>query len=332
VGAEVTWPRASVVIVMHNAAGRIRACLDAVLAQDLPAQEYEVIVVDNGSRDAGVEIVRSGYPQITLLTLDANYGFAGGNNRGARLARGAWVVFLNDDTEVASDWLRRLLEVAESRPDVGGVHAAQQFDWSAPEAGAEPPLMVPDFCRWGFIRYRRVQRYDAPLPTLHLSGASVMLRRQWIERDGGPFDESFFMYGEDRDLGLRLNNQGYTVLAVPAATLRHHQSNTLTHAGKASRTARLAARNGWRAYLKNMYLSEFVLYAPAVCIGSLLKGWEFPGSFPRRLLAGLALLALTLAYLPAALWHYKRHPEQRQRVLAQRRRPRGWLLRQLWDR
>ena len=90
-----------------------------------------------------------------------------------------------------------------------------------------------------------------------------------------------------------------------------------------------AARNGWRAYLKNMYMSEFLLYAPVVCIGSLLKPWVFPGSVARRLLAGLGLFALTLLYLPAALWHYAVHPESRRINLARRVRPRWWMLKQL---
>lgn len=319
-------PRASVVIVTHNNREHIPRCLDAVLRQNMPAGDYEVIVVDNASTDGGAELIRRRYPHVKLLSLEANYGFAAGNNRGARLARGEWIVFLNADTEVEPDWLSQLLRVAESRPDIGAVHAAQRLDWASSQRGQGDRLLVPDLCPWGFVRYFPVRPEDAPFPTLLVSGATAMVRRAWLEEVGDAFDATFFMYAEDRDLGLRLNAQGFSVWAVPAAIVRHYQSNVLENTSKATRVVRMAARNGWRAYLKNMYLTEFLLYAPIVCIGSLLKPWEFPGSFVRRLLAGLGLFALTVAYLPATLWHYARHPESRRQALARRVRPWGWLL------
>jgi len=323
----VTAITASVVVVMHDEAHQIERCLDAVLRQDMPAGSYEVIVADNASTDASAEIVRRSYPQVQLLALDANYGFAAGNNRAARRARGAWVVFLNADTEVEPDWLRQLLAAVAGDPQAVAAHAAQIYPWA--QAAGEPTLMTSDLCRWGFVRYYPLRRTDAPFPTLFVSGATAMVRRDWLEEAGDAFDESFFIYAEDRDLGLRANAQGYHVLAVPAAVMRHYQRNTLANTRRAWRMARLVSRNGWRAYLKNMYLTEFLLYAPAVCLGSLLKPWEFPGSLPRRLAAGLGLFALTAAYLPAALWHHARHPQTRRRTLALRRRPWGWMLGQL---
>ena len=323
-------PQASVIILTYNDRHQIRPCLDAVLAQDLPADDYEIIVVDNHSTDGGPDLVGDQYPQVRLLTLDNNWGFAGGNNRGHQLARGDWLVFLNSDTEVESDWLRSLLTVAKSRPDIGAVHAAQRFDWNQPAGEGEEGLLIPDLCRWGFVRYHPVRREDAPFLTLHVSGATAMIRRSWLEETGEPFDESFFMYGEDRDLGLRLNSQGYRVYAVPRAVLMHHQSSMLESGMGAWRKARMATRNGWRGYLKNMYVSEFLVYAPVVCAGSFWKPWEFAGGFIQRLLAGLGLVALTLAYLPATLWHYAANPESRRRTLGQRTRPWGWLLGRLF--
>ena len=219
-------PQASVIILTYNDRHQIQRCLDAVLAQDVAAGDYEVIVVDNCSTDGGPDLVGSHYPQVRLLTLDHNWGFAGGNNRGYPMARGDWIVFLNSDTEVEPDWLRSLLSVAKSRPGIGAVHAAQRFDWSQPAEEGDETLLVPDLCPWGFVRYYRVHRSDAPFPTLHVSGATAMIRRAWLEETGEPFDESFFMYGEDRDLGLRLNNQGYQVYAAPHAALTHYQSST----------------------------------------------------------------------------------------------------------
>ena len=96
------------------------------------------------------------------------------------------------------------------------------------------------------------------------------------------------------------------------------------------RKARLAARNGWRAYLKNMHLTEFLIYAPVVCAGSFWKPWELSGSLAQRFLAGLGLVALTIAYLPATLWYYATNPTPRRRTLQQRTRPWGWIFGRLF--
>ena len=321
--------RASVVIVMRNEAHQIQRCLDAVLAQDLPAGAYEIIVVDNASTDASRELTLRYAPRVRLVPLDDNYGFARGNNQGARRARGEWIVFLNADTEVEPAWLAQMLAAAEGQPDVAAVHAAQIYPWGQRAGDSESRLLFSDVCRWGFVRYYPVRRDAAPVETLFVSGATAMVRRAWLEEAGDAFDETFFIYAEDRDLGLRANAQGYRIMMTPAAVMRHYQRNTLENTRKAWRMARLVARNGWRSYLKNMYLTEFLLFAPFVCVGCLLKPWEFPGSLPRRLAAGLGLLILTLLYFPAALWHYAIHPETRRAALARRRRPWGWLLRRL---
>ena len=320
--------QASVVIAMFNEYTNIARCLNAVLSQDLPADEYEVIVVDNASTDGSRELVQEKYPAVRLLALDANYGFVGGSNRGAEQARGTWVVFLNADTRVEGDWLRQLLAVAESQPGIGAVHAAQEMVWTANE-DADGDLVVPDICRWGFVRYKSVRRSDAPFPTLHVSGASAMIRRSWILENLPVFDESFFIYAEDRDVGLRLNGEGYRVMAVPRAVIRHYQGKSAISGWKALRKARLAMRNGWRAYFKNLYVTEFLLYAPAVWLGSVLKPWEFPEPALRQLAEGLGLLFLSAVYFPAALWHYAFHPEDRRRVLSRRTRAPGWMLARL---
>jgi GT2 family glycosyltransferase len=322
-------PRASVVIVMRNEAHQIERCLDAVLAQQMPADAYEVIVVDNASADASRELVARYAPRVRLLPLDANYGFARGNNLGARQARGDWLIFLNADTEVEPEWLPQMLAAGDANPDVALLHAAQIYPWGQRAGASEPRRLFSDLCRWGFVRYYPAPRDAAPIETLFVSGATATVRRAWLEEAGDAFDETFFIYAEDRDLGLRANVQGQRVLLAPAAVMRHYQRNTLENTRKAWRMARLVARNGWRAYLKNMYLTEFLLFIPFVLVGCLLKPFEFPGALPRRLAAGLGLLALTLLYLPAALWHYAAHPEMRRAALARRRRPWGWLLRRL---
>jgi GT2 family glycosyltransferase len=327
-GADIA---VSIVVVTYNDAHQIARCLNAVRRQTSPAESREVIVVDNGSADGCASLVRDEFPEARLLALDTNIGFAGGNNRAISLARGKWIAFLNSDTEVDPQWLERLLDAAESAPDIGGVHGGQRFPWDQPAAaqGSAERVTIPELTRWGYVRYYAVAEDGAPFRTLNISGATAMLRRDLLAQMEQPFDEDFFMYCEDCDLALRLNNAGYRILAVPAAALTHYQENPLTNGALGLFKARLAIRNSWRMLLKNMYLSEFIRYAPAVFAGSMVKPREFPGSWLLRALAGAGLAGLTLIYLPVALWHYMIHPERRRAALSTRVRPRGWLVHQL---
>lgn len=317
--------RASLIIPMFNGKGYIDACLQAVLHQTVSLQEYEIIVVDDASTDGGGAYIRAAYPQVQVVTLERNQGFANAANVGAKMARGGWTIFLNMDTRAAPDWLERLLDAAESDADVGGVAGTQRFPWRDPER-----RYLLDICRWGFVRYYPVDAGAPPRPILFLSGANCAVRTAWIRENWPPFAPEFYSYSDDRDLSLRLAAQGCSLLGVPGAVVWHDHPNPVRNVDVGWQKGRWAARNGWRAYLRNMYLTEFLPFVPFVLIGSFLRAWEFPAPFGRRLAAGGGFFLLTLAYLPAASWYYLvRHPEERREILRRRTRPRGWLFRQL---
>jgi glycosyltransferase involved in cell wall biosynthesis len=327
-----TYPplRASIIIPMYNASAYIAGCLDSLLHQTVPRDAYEVIVVDDASTDGSAELVRARYPGVRLIQTPANLGFAGAANLGAREARGKWVVFLNADTRLVPDWLEHLLAVAESDARIGGVQAVQIFQWRRPRGTHEETPYYLDLCPWGFTRYYPAGGRSDPIPTMFLSGAGCAVRREWLEQYGPPFDPLFYMYGEDRDLALRLIVQGYRIYAVPQARMWHDHPNPLINPVAGLHKANLAARNGWLAYLKNMYLAEFLAYVPALLAGSFLRAWEFPGPLWRRLAAGLGYFLLTLVYLVPALWFYLvRHAAERRQNLRRRTQPAGWLLRML---
>ncbi len=107
----------SVIIVNWNGLGWLDGCLDALRHQHVPA--CELIVVDNASSDGSADHVRSSHPDVRLIALDDNRGFAGGNNAGAASARSDYLVFLNNDTRVRRGWLQALIDVADRDPSVG---------------------------------------------------------------------------------------------------------------------------------------------------------------------------------------------------------------------
>jgi len=116
----------SVVVVNFNGRHFLHECLTALEQQTLPRYRYEVLVIDNGSTDGSIDFVRERFPGVRFVALDRNHGFTGANNVGFRLARGRFVVLLNNDTRVAPNWLESLV-MAAAEPNVGGVAAKLVF-------------------------------------------------------------------------------------------------------------------------------------------------------------------------------------------------------------
>src|SRR5947199_3841412 len=107
---------ASVIVVNYNGRHFLADCLAALERQTVPRHRYEVLLIDNGSSDGSVAFVRGAFPGVRVHELRQNLGFTGANNLGFRLARGEYVVLLNNDTRVESKWLQGLLDAIPPRP------------------------------------------------------------------------------------------------------------------------------------------------------------------------------------------------------------------------
>ncbi|MDF1505315.1 glycosyltransferase family 2 protein [Roseisolibacter sp. H3M3-2] len=218
---------AHVVVVVLNWKGYddTAACLRTLAASDWP--RTTVLLVDNGSPDGSGERLHRDFPDVPYLQTGANLGYTGGNNRGFAWAldRGAdHVVVLNNDTEVAPDCVRRLVEAAGSDPRVGLVapkilvHDAPDTLWFA---GGDLALAR------GTGRHRGEGARDAEYPQgsrageiTFATGCCFLLTRPALEAVGG-FDDAFFAYNEDVDLSWRLARAGFALRYEPAARLTH---------------------------------------------------------------------------------------------------------------
>ncbi len=223
--ATAARPFFSVIVLNWNGRHFLAECLDALRAQTF--RDFETIVVDNGSTDGSVEEIRSrAGATVTLVALQHNLGYAAGNNRGLAAARGAWAVFLNNDTRADGRWLEELHGAALRHPDVP-VFACKVLNYfRRDEIDTVGHLMYPDGINRGRGRLEKDEgQYDREEEVFFPSGCAAAYRQDLLAAIGG-FDESFFAYGDDTDLGLRARFAGARCLLAPRAVVYHKYSGT----------------------------------------------------------------------------------------------------------
>ncbi len=279
-------PLVYILVLNYRAWRDTLLCLKALERLEYP--NYRLLVLDNASDNDAVAQLRAAFPQLELIVLERNLGFAGGNNVGLRraLAEGAaYVWLLNPDTIPEPGALAAMVERAEQDPRIGAVGAvlyemdnpAQVQAWG----GGEVVLS------WGLIRLLTHPRQAARLS--YISGASLLVRRAALEQVG-LLDEGFFMYGEDCDYGLRLRKAGFLLAVAPHARVRH-KGGTSWH-GSLKADENFAAYNvrlfrkhaPWPALAVAGYtlfwLAEYSLRGRFDKVGALWRGlrrgWQLP--------------------------------------------------------
>jgi len=224
----------SILIVSYNTRDMTLACLASVFVQ---AREVEprVIVVDNASEDGSADAIAERFPQVELIRLDRNIGFAAANNLAARRAKGEWLLLLNPDTVVLDGAIDRIVRFTAVRPGHGIYGGRTVFaDGSLnPTSCWGRMTLWSAFCRASGLssvfRNSRVfdpeslgcWRRDTVREVDIVTGCFLLIQRELWERLGG-FDEAFFMYGEEADLNLRAKKLGARSIICPEATIIHY--------------------------------------------------------------------------------------------------------------
>ena len=221
-------PLVSIITLNYNQTDITCAFLRST--QTLTYDSFEIIVVDNASVVNPTEQVRQlGYDNLKLIINKVNVGFAGGNNLGIQAAKGDYLFIVNNDTEVASDLLEKLLLPFSHDPKIGVVSPKIKF-YDHPNviqyAGFRP--MNPLTGRTGAVGGRELDRgqYDTAGETYGAHGAAMMIKREIIETVG-MMDERFFLYYEEWDWSARIRRAGYKIFYQPQATVYHKESMTV---------------------------------------------------------------------------------------------------------
>jgi GT2 family glycosyltransferase len=239
----------SIVIVSWKVRDLLQRCLHSVLGVGRPKTEgdaectapcilhpapnIEILVVDNGSTDGSVEMLRADFPDVHVVVNAENRGFPAANNQGIALAEGRYVLLLNPDTEVVGDALAAMLAFADEHPDVG-VIGPQLLnpDGSVQSSRRRFPTLATAFFESTWLQpcapRSLIERYyvldqpdDAVLDVDWMQGAALMARREAIDQVG-PMDERFFMYSEELDWCRRFRDAGWRVVYLPIARVIHY--------------------------------------------------------------------------------------------------------------
>lgn len=251
-------PKFSIIIVNYNGGKYLQKAIDSIALQSF--RDFETILFDNNSEDGSIESLdTSQLASYRLMAEDENHGFARANNIAARNALGSWIVLLNPDAVADRDWLQRISDGIDRHPEIS-VFASAQLSMDQPElidGAGDAYLLFGLPWRGGFER--PIEELPKEGRCFSPCGASAVYRREVFLSYGG-FDERFFCYCEDVDLGYRMQLGGEDCVFLPDAIIQHKGSGV---SGRGSYfTMFHGNRNRTWSYLKNTPLMMLVLTLP----------------------------------------------------------------------
>ena len=210
-------PKVSVIIVNFDGKELLEKCLKSLFKNDY--ENFEVILVDNNSTDGTIEFVTKNYPSIIIIKLDSNKGFAEPNNIAAKIAKGDYLLLLNNDTVVTCNFISEMIKVMEHDKTIGICQSLLlKPDGSVDSSG--------DFIDKLGVVYNSKTKTDEIREISSARGASMLIHKELFNKLEG-FDKKFFVSFEDVDLGWRTWILGYRVVLIPTSIVYHSAGTTI---------------------------------------------------------------------------------------------------------
>jgi len=304
----MTQPLISIIIPHWNGKQFLKPCLDALATQTYSS--IEVIIVDNASSDGSQHYIKENYPDVKLIELSENRGFTGACNIGMEAAQGEIISLLNNDTEVAPQWVEKVVEAFDKHSDAGMVASKMLLFNQRDHIHTAGDLFTTD----GRAVNRGVwQKDDGQFDTeeyvFSACGGSSAYRKTMLD-EIGLLDDDFFFLLEDIDLGWRAQLAGWRALYTPHAIVYHHLSAT----GGGVTASFYAGRNSIYVLAKNLPLDLWRKYRGQILRRQWGDAWEaikaWRGEAARARLRGM----LTgLLHLPRIL-NKRREIQSRRKV------------------
>lgn len=294
--------KVAIIIVNWNGLAFIKDCLDSLKKQTY--KNFSIYFVDNGSHDDSVNYVKKNYPEIRLIALENNLGFAGGNNRGIKEAlldkEIEYIATLNNDTKAQDNWLASLVEVAVKDKKIGAVGSKMMF-FDNPKI-INSTAMIPFFDGQGMDRgiwQEDKGQYEKEDEVFGVCAGAALYCRPALEIVG-LFDEDYFLYAEDTDLAWRIRLAGFKAYYAPQAVIYHKQA--ISTGRFASKTVYYVVRNGLWNTFKNFpmpYCIFALLYSPFRLLKialSSINGQDFRKGYLKKESKFSLLLLIIKAY------------------------------------
>lgn len=224
--------KVSIIIPHWNGIETISECLESLSHTNFDS--FEIIISDNASTDGSQKWIKDNYPKVRLLENDQNYGYAGGCNKGAEIANGKFLLFLNNDTVQDPDWLGHLIrciekndEIAAVQPKILNYFDKNIFDYAGGSGGHMDMFCYP-FARGRLFLEQEKDKgqYDTAEQCFWASGTSILVRKD-LFNEAGEFDKVFFAHMEEIDLCWRLQAMGYQIWVEPRSIVFHKNAVSL---------------------------------------------------------------------------------------------------------
>jgi GT2 family glycosyltransferase len=259
----ISFPfEASVIIPNWNGRHWMEICLSALMEQDYP--DFEILVVDDASTDDSVAYIRDHFPSVRVHSRPEQGGFAKAANTGIRMAKGHYIILLNNDTRPSPSFVRTLVETMDRMPPRTGSLAASMVQMDHPSLLDD----AGNILTWYTMALKRGHGLPAAgfcdeVEVMSACAGAALYRREFLEQTGG-FDEKFVSYLEDIDMGIRGRLLGFTCMFVPRATVLHkgHGSGL-----PAARYIRFVTQNRLQVFGKNIPMSLIIRHWCQILLG-----------------------------------------------------------------
>lgn len=216
-------PKVSIVIVNFNGEKFIEKCLKSLNKTNYPPNKTEIILIDNGSKDSSLDIVKNKFPKVKIIKNSIN-NYCKANNLGIQNSNGELIAFLNNDTEVYKDWLIELVRVIQTNEKIGAVGPKLIFPTGHINSAGQREHPLFYFKDEGFKEKDKGQ-YDKLREVESICGCAVLYKKGCI-KDIGIFDEDLIMYCDDVDMSIRCRKKGWKLYYVPKSIVKHEYNGT----------------------------------------------------------------------------------------------------------
>lgn len=265
--------KVTIVIPNYNGIKYIRGCMDSLRKERMTGYDFDVLVVDNASKDGSPEVLKQEYPEVQMISEDSNTGFCHAVNVGIKAANTPYVILLNNDTVVKPGYVNALVEAMDKDDNIFSVSPmmlSMQDESIIDDAGDGYSLLG-----WAYARGKGkpAEKYEKPVEVFAACGGASIYRKRVFE-EIGYFDELHFAYLEDIDVGYRARIYGYRNVYEPSAKVLHAGSASSGSRYNEFKTKLSSANN---AYMigKNMPILQLICNFPFLLFGFLVKAFFF---------------------------------------------------------